>query len=74
LILQECLFDQTKFEMRNQTHEEPDRELRLTGLITLQNRKSRAWFSLQNPTFGEVPPYRNVGLIRRLVDNALRVH
>jgi hypothetical protein len=38
LILQECVFEQRKFDRRNQTHAGPDRELRLTGRIALQNR------------------------------------
>ena len=38
LILQKYLFEQSKFYRRNQTHEEPDRELRVSGQIALQNR------------------------------------
>lgn len=38
LILQKYLFEQSKFYRCNQTHEEPDRELRVSGQIALQNR------------------------------------
>jgi len=38
LISEKRLFEECKFARRNQTHEEPDCELPLSGQITLQNR------------------------------------
>jgi hypothetical protein len=36
-MIQERLFEQSNFDRRNQTHEEPDREFRLSDRIALQN-------------------------------------